>query len=67
LRAKYLVKNNAKVAKHYILTKPLARFLKQYFLQKGFMDGRAGTVFYALSAYNEFIDYSKYWKQIKTR
>lgn len=67
LKAKYLVKNGAKVPKHYILTKPLARFFKQYFLQKGYMDGTAGLVFYALSAYNEFVDYSKYWGQIKTR
>jgi glycosyltransferase involved in cell wall biosynthesis len=38
---------------------PLVEFLKRYFLQLGFLDGREGFIFYVLSAFYVFIKYTK--------
>lgn len=44
-----------------MLYKPLFRFLRQYILQLGFLDGRAGLVVCGLSAFGVFTRYAKLW------
>lgn len=61
LEAKFLIDSGAKVPRHYVFSKPVCKFLKQYFLQKGFLDRKAGLEFYGLSAYNVFLKYKKYF------
>jgi len=41
----------------------LAKFLKMYFLYKGFMDGRIGFVLAYNSAYGVFLKYLKLWER----
>jgi glycosyltransferase involved in cell wall biosynthesis len=42
--------------------KPLARFLRQYVFQAGFLDGREGLVLCRLSAMSVFTKYAKLWE-----
>lgn len=44
-----------------MLYKPLFRFLRQYVLQLGFLDGKAGLVLCGLSAFSVFTRYAKLW------
>ena len=62
LEAGFLVSSGRRIPRHYMFSKPAAVFIKRYFLEKGFLDGWAGFEFYALSAYYEFVKYSKYFR-----
>ena len=44
------------------ITKPPARFIKTYFLKRGFLDGRHGAVLAAFSAYGVMLRYAKAWE-----
>ena len=61
---KYFIQQNLKLGKFDIIWKPAAKFLKQYFLQKGFLDGKEGLVFYYFSAVYLYTKYRKYWEII---
>lgn len=41
---------------------PAWRFFRHYFLQRGFLDGKAGLVVSGLSMYYVFLKYAKLWK-----
>jgi len=45
-----------------ILIKPLARFIKSYLLQKGFLDGKEGFIIARRSAYSNYLKYTKLLK-----
>ena len=45
-----------------LVTRPLARFLKMYFLRLGFLDGAAGAVLCGLAACSVFTKYAKLWE-----
>jgi len=42
--------------------RPLARFIKMYIGQGGFLDGRHGAVFCMLAAFSVFVKYGKLWR-----
>jgi glycosyltransferase involved in cell wall biosynthesis len=65
MEAELMLSSCKKVYWHYVFTRPVAIFVKRYFLLKGFLDGRKGLEFYFLSAFYEFMKYSKYFKKIK--
>lgn len=44
------------------LGKPPVRFIQRYFLQGGFLDGKKGFVYCALSGFYEFARYAKLWE-----
>ena len=44
---------------HHLLLRPTGRFLKQYFIKRGFLDGRIGLVVCLLASYSVFMKYSK--------
>ena len=46
---------------HFII-KPIARFIKHYFLQLGILDGFTGITIASIQAYAVFLRYSKLWK-----
>ncbi len=48
-----------KVRWHHLLLRPVARFLKQYFLKRGFLDGRVGLVVCMLAAFSVFMKYAR--------
>jgi len=50
--------NNQKAGLVNILLRPLHRFIKQYFLRLGFLDGIPGAVNASLGAYSVFLKYS---------
>ena len=43
-----------------LILKPVGKFLSQYFIKLGFLDGFEGFVFYFLSAVNVFVKYAKW-------
>jgi len=45
-----------------ILTRPTLKFLKDYFLKLGFMDGRYGLVICTINALSAFLKYSKIYE-----
>lgn len=45
-----------------LLARPLARFVKMYFLRLGFLDGVAGAVLCGLAACSVFTKYAKLWE-----
>ncbi|MBX7143118.1 MAG: glycosyltransferase family 2 protein [Oligoflexia bacterium] len=45
-----------------IFTRPIARFVKFYFLRKGFLEGFEGFVVAILEAYYAFLKYVKVWE-----
>jgi glycosyltransferase involved in cell wall biosynthesis len=47
---------------YHFLIKPLARFIKHYFLQLGFLDGFVGLTIASIQAYAVFLRYVKLWK-----
>ena len=47
---------------YHFLIKPLARFIKHYFLQLGFLDGFVGLTIATIQAYAVFLRYVKLWK-----
>ncbi|MFH1837574.1 MAG: glycosyltransferase family 2 protein [Candidatus Omnitrophota bacterium] len=65
LEVKHLVQQNVKLGKFDKAWKPIVKFFKQYFMQKGFLDGKEGLVFYYLSAVYLYTKYDKYWKITK--
>ncbi len=48
------------------LGKPPLRFIQRYFLQRGFLDGRKGFIYCALSSFYEFVRYAKLWELERT-
>lgn len=47
-----------RVGYFHLLIKPLGRFLTQYFLKRGFLDGYAGLIFCAVSSWAVFLRYA---------
>lgn len=52
----------ASVAK--MIVNPIARFLKFYFIRKGFLEGRAGFVAAACEGFYTFLKYAKAWERL---
>ena len=44
-----------------LMIRPIARFLRQYILQRGFLDGKAGLILCGMSAFTVFTRYAKLW------
>ncbi len=42
-----------------IITRPILKFLKDYFLKRGFLDGRYGLIICTINALSAFLKYSK--------
>jgi glycosyltransferase involved in cell wall biosynthesis len=47
-----------KIGYYHLLVKPVGRFLTQYILKRGFLDGQAGLVFCAVSSWAVFLRYA---------
>jgi glycosyltransferase involved in cell wall biosynthesis len=60
--AKALYKKGKRSSWLKLLIKPLARFVKAYLLHRGFLDGKAGFTISRLSAYANYLKYSKLLK-----
>ena len=67
IAANALYENNVRSHFLKVLIKPLARFVKAYFLKRGFLDGKAGFTIARLSAYANYLKYVKLKKLQKAR
>ncbi|MCM8782574.1 MAG: hypothetical protein NC828_05960, partial [Candidatus Omnitrophica bacterium] len=65
LEARFLQEKNVAFSWYAMFFRPLAKFFQRYFLQLGFLDGKEGFIFYALSGMYEFVKWAKYWQQTK--
>src|SRR3989344_6237705 len=61
IRAQYLFKNGIQEPVWHILGKPLAKFLYNYFLRLGFLDGTAGFVVALIMSFHSFLVRGKLW------
>lgn len=52
-----------KVTAVHLLGRPIWRFIKQYLLRLGILDGRAGLVVCMLAAFSVFLKYAKLWER----
>ncbi|HPN73330.1 MAG TPA: glycosyltransferase family 2 protein [Candidatus Omnitrophota bacterium] len=56
------MRDRGQVVKPYrLFLKPAWTFLKRYFIQMGFLDGKEGFDFYSLCAYYDYLKYRKYF------
>ena len=62
LAAEEMLKNGRKVSYLSILSRPIATFLKMFFLQKGFLEGYRGLILSGLYASYTFSKYAKLWE-----
>lgn len=56
-------KRTRKVTAVHLLGRPVWRFFRQYVLDRGFLDGRAGLVVCMLAAFSVFLKYAKLWER----
>jgi hypothetical protein len=50
---------NRNVSRSFNYLKPVAQFINDYILHKGFLDGRAGFSYCRLNSYNSYLNYKK--------
>ncbi|MCJ8166882.1 glycosyltransferase family 2 protein [Pontibacter sp. E15-1] len=62
LSAQDKAKKTGKVTLFHLAIKPMVRFLKQYFLKLGILDGRIGFIIAYLAASSVFMRYLKIWR-----
>lgn len=58
---------NARAARHYMITRPLRRWLERLFLKGGIKDGVAGILAATFDLMNNVVSYGKYWEKMKNR
>ncbi len=56
-------KRTRRVHWHHLTLRPAARFVRQYVLRLGFLDGLSGLVLCSLAAYSVFLKYAKLWER----
>jgi len=56
-------KHTSRVRWRHLALRPTWRFLRQYILQLGFLDGLTGLVICSLAAYSVFLKYAKLWER----
>lgn len=60
-------KRTKKVQWHHLTLRPAGRFLKQYILKLGVLDGQVGLVVCTLAAFSVFLKYAKLMEMQQTR
>ncbi len=55
-------KKTKNVTAVHLLGRPAWRFFRQYVLDRGFLDGRAGIIVCMLAAFSVFLKYAKLWE-----
>jgi glycosyltransferase involved in cell wall biosynthesis len=66
LQAERLHQEGASVGLAQLLLSPLLRFVKFYFIRRGFLDGLPGFVHISIGCFNSFIKYAKLREKGKT-
>ncbi len=56
-------RKTGRVGVRHLALRPAGRFLKQYLLKRGFLDGRIGLVVCSLAAYSVFMKYAKLFER----
>jgi glycosyltransferase involved in cell wall biosynthesis len=56
-------KKTPRVGFIHLFGRPLARFIRQYFLKLGLLDGKAGFIICGLAAFSVFLKYAKLWER----
>jgi len=55
-------KVTGKVEWYHLTLRPLFRFIKQYILKRGFLDGKHGLIICILASFSVFLKYAKLWE-----
>lgn len=55
-------KKTDKVTAMHVFFRPIGRFMKQYILKRGFLDGLPGLILCILSSFSVFMKYAKLWE-----
>jgi glycosyltransferase involved in cell wall biosynthesis len=63
LEAKFMKEKNLRFSYLGLIFYPIFRFLQRYILQRGFLDGYEGFIFYTMSAFYDFVKWTKYCQQ----
>lgn len=58
---------DARSARHYMITRPLRRWLERLFLKGGIKDGIPGILAATFDLMNNVVSYGKYWEKMKDR
>ncbi len=63
--AKDRLKRTGKVTLYHLMLKPAFRFIRQYILKLGILDGKVGFILCYMAAYSVFLRYLKAWRIMK--
>jgi glycosyltransferase involved in cell wall biosynthesis len=66
MAAAALIESGAKIPKHYLVMKPLAKFIRNYLLKLGFLDGIYGFIICRITATETFYKYVKAYQHIRS-
>ena len=67
LECEYMLSKKPTILPIKIFMVPQLKFFKRYIIQKGFLDGVEGFIFYLLSAFYDFLKYAKYFQNRKAK
>jgi len=62
LAARELIKHSGNTGLFSVTIKPIATFIKMYFIRRGFLDGSHGLILALLYSYYTFLKYVKVWE-----
>jgi len=65
IRAEELYEDNSKISIKQIIFYPKAKFILNYFLKLGFLDGIEGLIFAILMSFHSFLVRAKLWTYSK--
>ncbi|MCC5943290.1 MAG: glycosyltransferase family 2 protein [Bernardetiaceae bacterium] len=63
-KAEEHIKKNKRITFFHLYIKPVARFIRQYILKLGILDGKVGLIIAWFSAYSVFLSYLKAWRML---
>ncbi|MCB2221460.1 MAG: glycosyltransferase family 2 protein [Bacteroidetes bacterium] len=66
MAAAVLIESGTKIPKHYLVIKPLAKFIRNYILKLGFLDGIYGFIICRITATETFYKYVKAYQHIRS-
>lgn len=67
INAQYLFQNGAKATVFHIVCYPVAKFLQNYVLRRGFLDGMPGMIMAVMMSLHSFLTRAKLWQLTATR
>ena len=67
IQAEKMLANGKQISRSKIIVSPVFRFVRFYFIKKGFMDGWPGLVHILIGCFNSMVKYAKFCEKQKAQ